>query len=150
MHLQQLIGVWKLISVNVTAGSPGSNYGPKPIGRLIVTSDGYLNAMITDLGQINLPNGTTWNNATDAEVAQIARLMVVYEGPFTVQTTGNNTSLHTNVEISLMPDLVGTVQVRDALLEDRDGKSILTLIPVFVSRLWLLFSALLTRYSRMG
>jgi Lipocalin-like domain len=133
MHLQQLIGVWKLISVNVTAGSPGSNYGPSPIGRLIVTSDGYLNAMITDPEQINLPNGTTWDNATDAEVAQIARLMVVYEGPFTVQTKGNDTSLHTNIEISLTPSLVGTEQVRDAILEDKDGKSILTLMPVVVS-----------------
>ncbi|KAE9375258.1 hypothetical protein N431DRAFT_463356 [Stipitochalara longipes BDJ] len=131
MHLQQLFGVWKLIQVNVTAGSPGSDYGPNPIGRIIFTPDGYLNAMITDLNLVNADlNGTTWSNATDAEVAKIAKLMVTYEGSFTVKTVGNDTSVHTNVELSLTPDYVGTEQVRDAILEEKDGKSILTLIPV--------------------
>jgi Lipocalin-like domain len=133
MHLQQLFGVWKLIQVNVTAGSPGSEYGPNPIGRIIFTPDGYLNAMITDLNLVtsNL-NGTAWSNATDAEVAKVALLMFTYEGPFTLQTVGNDTSVHTSIEISLTPTLVGTEQVRDATLEEKDGKSILTLIPVVV------------------
>ena len=134
MQLQQLFGVWKLIQVNVTAGSPGSDYGPNPIGRIIFTPDGYLNAMITDLNLVKADlNGTDWSNATDAQVAKVALLMVTYEGPFTVQTVGNDTNVHTNVEISLTPTLVGTEQVRNAVFEEKDGKSILTLIPVVVS-----------------
>ena len=136
MHLQQLFGVWKLIQVNVTAGSPGSDYGPDPIGRIIFTPDGYLNAMTTDLNLVtsNL-NGTAWSNATDAEVSKVALLMLTYEGPFTLQTLGNDTRVHTKIEISLTPTLVGTEQVRDATLEEKDGKSILTLIPVVVGEI---------------
>ena len=122
------------MQVNVTAGSPGSDNGPNPIGRIIFTPDGYLNAMITDLNLVNADlNGTTWSNATDAQVANAALLMVTYEGPFTIETVGNDTRVHTNVEISLTPTYVGTEQVRDATLEEKDGKSILTLIPVVVS-----------------
>ena len=120
----------------MTAGSPGSDYGPNPIGRIIFTPDGYLNAMITDLNLVNADlNDTAWSDATDAEVAKVALFMVTYEGPFTLQTVGNDTSVHKNIEISLTPTLVGTEQVRDATLEEKDGKSILTLIPVVVSSL---------------
>ena len=137
MHLQQLFGVWKLINATIAPGSPGSDYGPNPIGRIIFTPDGYLNAMITDLNLVHetLPNGTTWGNATNAEVVTIAKLMVTYEGFFTVKTVGNDTRVHTNVELSLTPDYIGTEQVRDATLEEEWGKSILTLVPVVVS--WL-------------
>lgn len=135
MYLEQLFGVWKLLNATLAPGSPGGDYGPNPTGRIIFTPDGYVNAMITDLNLVNaaLPNGTTWSNATDAEQAYIARLMVTYEGFFTIKTVGNDTTVHTNVELSLTPNYVGTEQVRDATLVEEGGKKILTLVPVVVS-----------------
>jgi hypothetical protein len=71
--LPQLIGAWKLVFVNTTS----YNY-MNALGRITFTQEGYMNAMITDIGVAKpLPNGTTWGKATDAQLGAIARPMYV-------------------------------------------------------------------------
>jgi Lipocalin-like domain len=133
MHIQfqQLIGLWKLLYVNVTDPAYDLHYGPNLIGRIIITQDHYFNAMLTDLP--GFPNGTTWQNATDSEKGLVAKRMTVYEGPVTLVQQDNLTFTHTSVEDALNPDWVGTLQVRQALLEENGGTKIMTLIPWAVS-----------------
>ncbi len=134
MHLAQIVGVWKLIYINVTGDSVGYNYGPNPLGRIFFSPDGYMNAMITDPDQAKpLPNGTDWSKASDAQLAAIARPMVAYSGHYHVVQEGGETFTHVDVEVSISPNLVGTEQVRYSSFEEKDGKSLLTLIPVVVS-----------------
>jgi hypothetical protein len=47
--MKQLIGAWKLIFINGTdVNSPTSEYGPNPLGLIQFSSEGYMNAIITD------------------------------------------------------------------------------------------------------
>ncbi|KAE8443155.1 hypothetical protein EG329_002324 [Mollisiaceae sp. DMI_Dod_QoI] len=131
MHLAQLVGVWKLVFVNVSEGSVGYDYGPNPLGRIFFSPDGYMNAMITDPDQAKpLPNGTDWTTASDKQLATIARPMVAYSGPYQVVQKGGETYTHVDVEVSLNPNLIGTEQVRYSSFEEKNGKSLLSLIPV--------------------
>jgi hypothetical protein len=90
--------------------------------------------MITGLNLFKADfNGSAWSSAQAAKFAKVALIMVTYEGPFTVETVRNDTSVHYNIELSLTSDYIGTEQVRDAVLKEKHGKSILTWIPVVLS-----------------
>jgi Lipocalin-like domain len=131
IQLQQLLGIWKLLYINSTDPARKDFYGPNLVGRIIITPESYFNAMITDKPQ--LPPGTVWSNATDAQKGAIARKMTVYEGPLTIFEQGNVTLTHVTVEVALNTEWVHSLQVRQALLEEKEGKEILTLIPWSVS-----------------
>ncbi len=129
MHFQidQLFGVWKLLYINNSVFT----YGPNLIGRIIITPEHYFNAMITDLPQLSA--GVTWQNVTDSQRGVIAKPMTVYEGPVTLVQQDNITFTHCQVESSLDPEWVDTLQIRQADLAEKDGKKILSLTPWSVS-----------------
>ncbi|TVY82744.1 hypothetical protein LSUE1_G002529 [Lachnellula suecica] len=125
----QLIGAWKLLFINVTNST--SEYEPIPLGVITFTSGGYMNAMITNPDVAKpLENGTTWKNASDAQLGHIARPMVAYSGPYTVEYDGNDTYTHVDVMVSMDPSWVGTNQKRHATFEEKDGQDFMSLIPV--------------------
>jgi len=134
MHLQfeQLVGVWKLLYINVTNPALYVDYGPDLFGRIIITQDSYFNAMITDHGP-GLPANVSWQDATDAERGAIVDKMTIYEGPVTLVQQGNLTFTHTQIQTAVNPQWVDTLQVREAVLEETPEKKILTLIPWAVS-----------------
>ncbi|KAE9380956.1 hypothetical protein N431DRAFT_459862 [Stipitochalara longipes BDJ] len=132
LELQQLIGIWKLLYINVTDPAFEINYGPDLFGRIIITPESYFNAMITDHGP-GLPTNVTWQNATSAELGVVVQKMTIYEGPVTLVEQGNLTFTHTAVQTALNPQWVNTVQVRQAVLVETEGKKVLTLIPWVVS-----------------
>jgi hypothetical protein len=80
-----------------------------------------------------LPTGTSWKTASDADIAKIARPMVSYAGPYTVEHRDGEIYTHVNITISNTPVWIGTDQVRHASFMETDGKSILSLIAIFVS-----------------
>ena len=134
MQLTQLIGIWKLLYINVTNPAADTiRYGPNTVGRIIITPELYFNAMITDYDQAVLPKDTTWNNATAAERGVIAKPMVVYEGMVSMRVEGNETYTHVSVDNALNPEWIGTDQVRRASLMVQGGKSVLSLVPIMVS-----------------
>ncbi|KAN0120347.1 hypothetical protein V8E51_002555 [Hyaloscypha variabilis] len=138
MHLEfaQLIGVWKLFYINVTNPALYIDYGPDLFGRIIITQEGYFNAMITDHGP-GLPANVTWQNATDAQLGAVAAKITIYEGPVTLVHQDNLTFTHTQIETALNPAWVDTLQVRQAELVETEGKKILTLIPWAVSLMFI-------------
>ena len=134
MQLNQLIGIWKLLYINVTnPTATTTRYGPNTVGRIIITPELYFNAMITDYDQAALPKDVTWSNATAAQRGVVAKQMVVYEGMFSVRVVGNETYTHVAVENAMNPAWVGSDQVRRASLVVTGGRSVLTLVPMNLS-----------------
>ncbi len=100
------------------------------------TADGYMNALIRDpdTGR-HLPNNVEWSFATDAQIGSIARPVTSYCGLYTVRNESGEIYTHTKLDVSLDPSWMDDEQVRHATFEQKDGKSLMTLIPVEVSQL---------------
>jgi hypothetical protein len=133
---QDVIGTWNLLSLKFCLGEDGSRpvgepAGPKPLGRITFTSQGYMNALITD-PRIAHPIDTPWV-ASDKEVQlKIAMALSAYCGHYTVSHKKNgDMQVSTRVEISLDPNWIGSKQVRNVKLGDltKDGKQTLVLTP---------------------
>jgi len=105
-------GAWTLVSYvrQESGGSSSKPWGEKPVGYLMYLPDGHMSAMLT-------AEGRTPAGANDAEgQARRARLfanMTAYAGTYTVE--GDRVVHH--VEVSWIPDWVGTDQPRWATIE---------------------------------
>jgi len=99
---KELIGTWRFVGFKLTDDNGNETYPwtDGSTGYLMYTPDGHMSATITSM--IKQPNGGTPRPLTTA-----------YAGPFECHDTHG---LH-KVTVSSQPDLVGTVQRRDAVLE---------------------------------
>ena len=119
MLADEIVGAWHLVSFTAEyAERPGTTHplGRDAIGIIMYTADGYMSAQIMRPGRrdYNLVDG----DASDREQAAAAATgYLAYSGPYTVDEMTQ--MLHHEVEVSLLPAWLGTVQLRDAKL-DRD------------------------------
>ena len=100
---EKLIGVWKLLSFDVERQATGERkpqYGNKPNGYIVFTSEGRFIGMVTAEGRKP--------GSTDAERAALHRTMIAYSGTYTVE----GEKFTTKVDISWNESWTGTEQVR--------------------------------------
>lgn len=109
---QQLIGSWQLLSAQLEMADTGERldlFGPDPIGRLILTSNGRMAAVLTASGR-----------AAAVDVPGMAALfgsMMAFSGTF---RHDNSAKLVFGCDMAWHPAWVGTEQVRFyELSEDR-------------------------------
>jgi len=131
----QLVGVWKLLSVdliNEEGQSFAQPMGPNPLGRIAFSPEGYASFLLTnpDLGREAFKDGVEWRQATDTAIATVARAATAYSGPFHFSSEAGTPTLVTRVEVSLDPNWIGTDQARQFSLREEGGKKILVLVPV--------------------
>jgi Lipocalin-like domain len=128
----KLAGVWTLISFDLMLNNTSfmQPNGPDPLGKLVITSEGYLSVLITTPETaIPLPNGTKWTDGTDAELAALARPMVTYCGKYNTSYVGQQLVLTTHVDVSLNPAMIGTPQPRNVSFVEENGKNYMLLKP---------------------
>jgi len=137
--MQSLLGIWTLLFVNYTANpAEVPYYGPQAVGRIIIT-ESHFSATITDLNRTTpLPPDQRWRTAADDVVAQNARPMVAYAGPYRLEEReGGEVLTHTDIKVSLNPSWQGTDQVRMVEWKEFEGREVLSLWPINVSLLWI-------------
>jgi hypothetical protein len=130
-----VLGTWSLVSLNlVTNATLGSKViaqpdGPTPLGRININPDGFLSVLLTN-PSLAIPLPVAWQQGNDSAVANVARAMTAYCGPYTISTDlFGNTQLTTNVEVALDPSMIGVPQVRNVTLTGKAGNETLVLTP---------------------
>jgi hypothetical protein len=131
----QLLGVWKLLSVdliNEDRHPIAQPMGSNPLGRLVVSPEGYVSVLVTnpDLGREAFKDGVEWRQATDTAIATVARAATSYSGPFYFSSEVGTPIFITKVEAALDPNWIGTDQAREFSFREENGKKILVLVPV--------------------
>jgi hypothetical protein len=114
MAVNPLVGTWRLVAFEFRSedGQVSYPFGPDALGYLIYTPDGY---MSVSLMTADRPRFATMDTrlATRAEKAAAEDTYVAYCGRYTLQ--GDMVVHH--LELSLLPNLVGTDQVRHYRLQ---------------------------------
>ncbi|MGE0745329.1 MAG: lipocalin-like domain-containing protein [Rhodospirillales bacterium] len=101
---KELIGTWRFVGFKLTddSGRETFPWTEESTGYLMYTPDGHMSATITSM--VKQPDGPP------------KPLTTAYAGPFECHDTH---VLH-KVTVSTQPDLVGTVQRRDAVVNGKD------------------------------
>ena len=114
-----LVGTWRLRSW-VAAAADGSTiepFGPTPLGYVVYTDDGHMITTISepdrDADDAGLPSGSA------AAASLVTSTFAAYSGAFQV----NGDDVIHSVEMSLLPDWIGTEQRRHIELSD-DGRTL--------------------------
>jgi len=151
-HASKLAGVWEMRSYDLyDSFGPHKKFlarrhGDSPFGRVVITSTGFLSAHLTPPAAAKpLGTGTegitpqqAWQQATDEEVAQIARPYSAYAGTLKLferdeeakKDEAGEWEWECVTEIALNPNLIGTKQYRRVSMEEgADGRLFLTLSP---------------------
>ena len=115
-----LIGTWRLQRWTAEAVDRGVSepFGSSPEGILVYTADGTMVTTMTRAGRPSLGGRGLLAGSPD-ELAAVARSFVAYSGRWRLD---GGDVLH-EVEISLHPDWVGTVQRRHLAI-DPDGQTL--------------------------
>ena len=128
MALEELFGIWKLVSLKFVVtdtGESGDMYGVDPLGYLFITPDKRMMTVITSRDRSP--------SQSESGDAALFRSMMAYTGRF--RTEGEDQFI-TEVEVSWHPAWVGTEQARTFSI-DGDILSITTaevLHPMFPDR----------------
>jgi len=129
-----LAGVWNLVSFNyflLNGTSILQPNGPHPLGKITIMPEGYLSVQITTPeAAVPIPNGVKWGDATDAEIAAIARPYVSYSGRYNTSYEGEQLVLVTTVDVALDPSWMTRPQRRNVTFEQEEGKQYMLLKPV--------------------
>ena len=109
---KQLIGAWKLVSIEMLVdGNVVYPYGDHPLGLLIYHEVGRITAQIMRPGRYSsLTDPDAIPLATASELRQIAEGYLGYFGTFTIDEENNTVTHH--VEACTLPAWVGTDQQR--------------------------------------
>lgn len=121
--MDQLTGVWKLVSFNLKSTTTNDSVPAisHPLGRLIFTAEGYMNASVTDADAAKpLPDNKLFSHRGVDELASIVRLFTSYSGRFKVYEEGGQRMLSTDVDIALDPGMINKPQVRKVSIEKRE------------------------------
>ncbi|EXJ78498.1 hypothetical protein A1O1_08899 [Capronia coronata CBS 617.96] len=130
----RLLGTWELLSF--TAANIDNRedvtypMGSACKGQIMYSEDGYM-AAVLQWGYVE-PYKTDWIRATTEEFADAGRRTMAYSGPFYLdeQSRDSQEILH-HAKISIPPNWVDTVQLRQAEMTEEHGETILTLGPKF-------------------
>ncbi|KUJ13858.1 uncharacterized protein LY89DRAFT_672134 [Mollisia scopiformis] len=129
-----LIGTWTLLSFAFYTSSSCTSLhshplGPHALGRLTFSSDGYMNAFLSN-PDIATPLSVPWMAAPETDIGRVARVQAGYCGRYTVYEEGGESRFATEVEMAFDPGLVGRRMVRRWGVEDVEGRRCLVLRPV--------------------
>ena len=118
MDANPLVGTWRLVSfiVRDADGTVAYPFGQEAHGFITYTDEGRVAVQFGRADRAPVA-AADWVSGTDAEIAQAARDYVAYCGAY---ETHDDTVLH-RVELSLMPNWMGTEQVHHVVL---DGDSV--------------------------
>jgi len=128
-----IAGVWNLISFNyfLNGTSVLQPNGPHPLGKITIMPEGYLSVQITTPeAAVPIPGGVKWGDASDAEIAAIARPYVAYSGRYVTSYIGSQLVLTTTVDVALDPLWMTRPQRRNATLFHENGTDYMILRPV--------------------
>ena len=111
----QLLGVWKLLSVELINEEDqpiAQPMGPNRLGRLAFSPEGYVSVLLMnpDLGREAFKDGVPWRQATDTNIATVARLATSYSGPFRFSSDAGTPTLITKVEVTLDPNWIEQIK----------------------------------------
>ncbi|WP_293372759.1 lipocalin-like domain-containing protein [Phenylobacterium sp.] len=98
--MSSLVGSWRLVSAQYEfsdAAEPIPMYGAAPLGRLILTGDGRMSAMIT-----------CGDRSAAEDEAGLFRGMMAYSGAYRVEAD----HFVTEVDLAWSPAWIGTAQTR--------------------------------------
>ena len=104
MGLEDLFGVWKLISLQFVVTDSGEcrdMYGADPLGYIFITPDKRMITLVTSSGRVP--------SDSESGDAALFKSMMAYSGPFRIE--GEDTFV-TEVEVAWHPSWVGTEQAR--------------------------------------
>ncbi|KAK4032941.1 Lipocalin-like domain-containing protein [Parachaetomium inaequale] len=128
-----IAGVWNLISFNYLLNGTSilQPNGPHPLGKITIMPEGYLSVQITTPeAAVPIPGGVKWGDASDAEIAAIARPYVAYSGKYVTSYVGDQLVLTTTVDVALDPSWMTRPQRRNATLFKENGTDYMILRPV--------------------
>jgi hypothetical protein len=115
MHRDDLLGAWRLVSYSAESdGDAGQPLGHDPVGLLVYTSDGYMSAQLMRRDRPAYDRAITGGGSPD-QMAAAAAGYLCYGGPFDLDEDAD--VVHHHVDVSLLPNWVGGVQVRQAALD---------------------------------
>ncbi|WAJ43719.1 lipocalin-like domain-containing protein [Mycobacterium sp. Aquia_216] len=110
-------GSWALVSYTTEdeRGGPVSYpLGPDALGLIMYTHDGYMSAQLMRPDRPDYEQPDT-AGGTEAQHAAAAAGYLAYSGPYAVdEATG---IVHHEVVVSLLPNWLGTLQLRHSILE---------------------------------
>ena len=117
MLADDVVGAWELVSFTAERpGDPEVSYplGPDATGIIMYTADGYMSAQIMRLGRRDYdPFDGSGDDVEQAAAAATGYL--AYSGPYTADEATQR--LHHDVEVSLLPRWLNTIQIREATLD---------------------------------
>jgi hypothetical protein len=115
MHRDDILGAWKLVSYNAESeGSVDEPLGQDPVGIIMYTPDGYMSAQLMRRDRPAYARAIT-GGGTSEQMASAAAGYLCYTGPYTLDEAAD--VVHHHVEVSLLPNWVGGVQVRHGHLD---------------------------------
>jgi hypothetical protein len=112
----EIRGAWHLASYVVQEDGGPVSYplGRDAVGLIIYTHDGYMSAQLMRPDRPTYDHADTAGGTTDQAAAAAAGYLA-YSGPYVVdEVTG---MVHHEVVVSLLPNWLGTVQLRRSTLE---------------------------------
>jgi len=111
-----LVGAWRLVSWRIEYPATTrvtEPFGPAPEGLILYTADGYMSAAIQRPARPRLSRENL-AAASDAEKAAAFVSYLQYSGHWRV----SGSDVHHVIELAMNPNLLGTRQVRGAILRD--------------------------------
>ena len=97
---ERLVGCWRLVGYEVTAGGGRSNHplGDNPLGTILYTPDGYMSAQLARPGPYK-------EDDQEPDAYYIA-----YSGPYDADEQARTVAHH--LQVSVIPSWLGTTQLR--------------------------------------
>ena len=113
MTSNPLIGTWRLISYEARTGDGKVSYplGQNPSGFILYSEDGYMSVTMMTANRNNYGSDDL-RGGTAEEKLSAAESYISYSGKYTFE---GDRVLH-HVEVSFIPNRVGTTQVRNLTL----------------------------------
>lgn len=136
-YRDQIAGGWKCISFELFDCSSSERkllakpHGENPLGRVSISANAWLAAHLSQPDRVNAwKSGQTWQSATDAEIAHVARGMAMYCGYLQLfKDDEGGLYWQTKVEVSSDPNRIGGIEERKVVLQEENGKHYMILEP---------------------
>ena len=115
MTRDDILGAWRLASYTAaTDGAVGLPLGEDPVGIIMYTSDGYMSAQLMRRDRPAYDRAITGGGTTE-QMAAAAAGYLCYTGPYSLDEA--TAILHHHVEVSLVPNWLNGVQIRQGKLD---------------------------------